>query len=60
MGHVNRTKLQYVVVLTVVYILRHPPPTVQTLAGFGDLVDFYDVVDSLEEQGIEKCMDVSM
>ena len=33
---------------------------VQTLAGLGDLNDFCDVVDSLEEQGIEKIMDVSV
>ena len=33
--------------------------SLQTLAGFGEIESFYDVVDALEEQGIEKCMDVS-
>lgn len=36
--------------------LGHSP---QTLAGLNDLNDFCDLVDSLEEQGIEKIMDVS-
>ena len=31
----------------------------QTLAGFSDVDNFCDVVDALEEQGIEKHMDVS-
>ena len=34
-------------------------PSLQTLAGFNDVEHFCDVVDALEEQGIEKCMDVS-
>ena len=32
----------------------------QTLAGFSDVDNFCDVVDALEEQGIEKHMDVSV
>ena len=31
----------------------------QTLAGFNDAEHFCDVVEALEGQGIEKCMDVS-
>ena len=31
----------------------------QTLAGFTIVEDFYDVVDALEDQDLEKIMDVS-
>ena len=33
---------------------------IQTLAGFNHVENFCDVVDALEEQGIEKCMEVSV
>ena len=36
-----------------------PPTPSQTLAGFNDVENFCDVVEALEGQGIEKCMDVS-
>lgn len=37
-----------------------PPILPQTLAGFSDQDDFCDMVDALEEQGIEQSMDVSV
>ena len=39
----------------IMYLLVSIP---QTLAGFNDVDSFCDVVDALEEQGIEKHMDV--
>lgn len=35
------------------------PLPLQTLAGFSDVENFCDMVDTLEEQGIEACMFVS-
>ena len=58
MSLINRVSKMHATcqIVQIIYI----PYLVQTLANFSDMDSFYEVVDDLEEKGMEKIMSVSI